>query len=98
MFVQESEVTKWMELQGYAVYQDNGWSGYIKSFGKIKKWVSYNFAATNYCYSFEEMRTDKEGNILNEHGEVAKKGQAVLRDSNSGYVLVRMGQESTTLP
>jgi len=66
-------------------------TAFYKRNGKITQWISVNCAMSDFCYYHGEHWTDSEGNILNELGESAKKGDIILREYKSGFPVQKFG-------
>jgi hypothetical protein len=97
MYAIETEVTSWMESRGYNTQKSLDKISYFKDNGKIRSHVSFNQAASEFCYSRGEYRHGTEGQVLNEKGKIAKEKDIILRADN-GYVLVRMNDSLASGP
>jgi hypothetical protein len=93
MLVSEPEVTAWMEARGFNKTTTDGIICYYAQMGSCMVTHNFNDSASELCYQMGSVRHDAEGNVLNERGLIAQKGNIVLRDSLSGYCLARMGDE-----
>ena len=85
-------VIAWMKFRGFRVKVGSDFKFY-KTNWAITEWVSISSAFSDFCHCHNEHWTDSEGNILNELGKPAKKGDIILREFKSGYPVQRFGYE-----